>query len=49
LDAETADRCHLLSGSARIASKAPKEELSEYMSLDLVDFMEEERLASFAD
>lgn len=49
LDAETADVCHLLSGAARIASKAPKEELSEYMSLDLVDLMEEERLASFVD
>ena len=47
MDAETADRCRLVSGAARISSQPPTKELSEYMSHDLVDAMEEERLATF--
>lgn len=47
MDPETVDRCRLVSGAARISSEPPTGELSEYMSRDLVEFMEDERLATF--
>lgn len=47
MDPETADRCHIVSGEARISSKPPTDDLSEYMSRDSVDIMEQERLKSF--
>lgn len=47
MDPETADRCCLVSGAARIVSKPPTDELSEYMSQNIIELMEEERLATF--
>jgi len=47
MDPETADRCRVVSGAARISSEPPTDELTEYMSREVVEYMEEERLASF--